>query len=152
MPEVEDMTASEVATKFSAIMEALKSNLATRLLKLCVDEIEVKVQVLSTDEDGNPVIKPVRLVASSMEGVSGSRLVLSVRDLTQLLESPRNSAFSEMVLMRSALLTHMLLPMSFRLSVLSLVASVPRTLMISLDFLRLDSSDSGMNILPHLTM
>ena len=93
MPEVEDMTASEVATKFSAIMEALKSNLATRLLKLCVDEIEVKVQVLSTDEDGNPVIKPVRLVASSMEGVSGSRLVLSVRDLTQLLDSPRNSAF-----------------------------------------------------------
>ena len=52
--------------------------------------------------------------------------------------------------MRSDLLTPMLLPMPFRLFVPSLVASVPRTLMISLDFLRLDSPDSGINIFPAL--
>ena len=68
LPEVEDSTAEEVAAKFSEIMAQLKSKLATRLLKLRVDEIEVKVRVMSTDEDGKPVIEPVRLVATSMEG------------------------------------------------------------------------------------
>eukprot|EP00554_Chaetoceros_debilis_P010506 CAMPEP_0194110112 /NCGR_PEP_ID=MMETSP0150-20130528/9428_1 /TAXON_ID=122233 /ORGANISM="Chaetoceros debilis, Strain MM31A-1" /LENGTH=2089 /DNA_ID=CAMNT_0038799207 /DNA_START=48 /DNA_END=6317 /DNA_ORIENTATION=+ len=68
LPEIEDMNAEEVATKFTAIMESLKSRLATRLLKLRVDEIEVKVRVMSTDDEGNPIIEPVRLVASSMEG------------------------------------------------------------------------------------
>jgi len=68
LPEIEDMTASEIAVKFNEIIAQLKSKLATRLLKLRVDEIEVKVRVMSTDADGNPVIEPVRLVASSMEG------------------------------------------------------------------------------------
>jgi len=68
LPEIEDTTAEEVAIKFAEIMDQLKSKLATRLLKLRVDEIEVKVRVMSTDEDGKPVIEPVRLVASSMEG------------------------------------------------------------------------------------
>lgn len=68
LPEIEDMTANEVADKFTVILESLKSKLAKRLLKLRVDEIEVKVRIASTDEEGKPVIQPVRLVASSMEG------------------------------------------------------------------------------------
>ena len=68
LPEIEDATAEEVATKFSDIMGQLKSKLANRLLKLRVDEIEVKVRIQTVDEDGNSVIEPVRLVASSMEG------------------------------------------------------------------------------------
>lgn len=68
LPEIEDMTAEEVANKFAGIMDQLKAKLADRLLKLRVDEIEVKVRIQTTDEDGNPVIEPVRLVASSMEG------------------------------------------------------------------------------------
>jgi len=68
LPEIEDATAEEVAAKFSDIMGQLKSKLANRLLKLRVDEIEVKVRIQTTDEDGNSVIEPVRLVASSMEG------------------------------------------------------------------------------------
>jgi acetyl-CoA carboxylase/biotin carboxylase 1 len=68
LPEIEDMTANEVADKFTTILESLKSKLAKRLLKLRVDEIEVKVRISTTDEEGKPVIQPVRLVASSMEG------------------------------------------------------------------------------------
>jgi acetyl-CoA carboxylase/biotin carboxylase 1 len=68
LPEIEDMTANEVADKFTTILESLKSKLAKRLLKLRVDEIEVKVRIATTDEEGKPVIQPVRLVASSMEG------------------------------------------------------------------------------------
>jgi acetyl-CoA carboxylase/biotin carboxylase 1 len=68
MPEIEGTTATEVAENFATIMETLKSKLAKRLLKLRVDEVEVKVRLVSTDEDGNPIIQPVRLVASSMEG------------------------------------------------------------------------------------
>ena len=55
-----------------------------------MDDIEVKVRVLSSHEDRNPV--PFEYLPPSWR-VSGSRLVLSVRDLTQLLDSPRNSAF-----------------------------------------------------------
>lgn len=46
----------------------MKSRLAKRLLKLRVDEIEAKVRVQSTDADGNHMVVPVRLVASSMGG------------------------------------------------------------------------------------
>mmetsp|Transcript_33963 Transcript_33963/g.74702 ORF Transcript_33963/g.74702 Transcript_33963/m.74702 type:complete len:2077 (-) Transcript_33963:133-6363(-) len=67
LPELEG-TAEEVADKFSSVMDTLKSRLADRLLKLRVDEIEVKVRIESTDDSGNPIITPVRLVASSMEG------------------------------------------------------------------------------------
>ena len=68
LPELEDTTGEKLAEQFSDIMESLKSKLATRLLKLRVDEIEVKVRVVTKDEDGSEYIQPVRLVASSMEG------------------------------------------------------------------------------------
>jgi len=68
LPEIEGSTPEELAENFSTIMDALKSKLAPRLLKLRVDEIEVKVRVASTDDEGNAMVQPVRLVASSMEG------------------------------------------------------------------------------------
>jgi hypothetical protein len=43
MFEFEDMTASEITTNFSAIMEALKRKLATHFLKIHVDEIFVNL-------------------------------------------------------------------------------------------------------------
>lgn len=67
LPELEG-SPKEVAEQFTAIMDSLKSKLADRLLKLQVDEIEVKVRIESTDDNGNPIITPVRLSASSMEG------------------------------------------------------------------------------------
>jgi len=68
LPELKDTSSGELANEFGKIMAVLKSRLAKRLLKLRVDEIEVKVRVRSTDEEGKPLIQPVRLVASSMEG------------------------------------------------------------------------------------
>lgn len=68
LPEVEGATPMEIAESFNEVVDKLKSRLAQRLLKLRVDEIEAKVRVMSVDEDGNPMIVPVRLVASSMEG------------------------------------------------------------------------------------
>ena len=68
LPELTDVTPDDVAETFDEIMGMLKSRLATRLLKLRVDEIEVKVRIATTDENGNPLIQPVRLIASSMEG------------------------------------------------------------------------------------
>jgi len=68
LPELEDIAPEELASTFASVMDTLKSRLATRLLKLRVDEIEVKVRVSSTDDEGKPIIKPVRLVASSVEG------------------------------------------------------------------------------------
>ncbi len=68
MPELEGTTPQELAVKFEGIMDSLKSKLAKRLLKLRVDEIEIKMRLMSTDDEGKPIIKPVRLVASSMEG------------------------------------------------------------------------------------
>lgn len=68
LPEVEGATPMEIANSFNEVVDKLKSRLAQRLLKLRVDEIEAKVRVRSFDEDGNPMIVPVRLVASSMEG------------------------------------------------------------------------------------
>jgi len=67
LPELEG-TPEEIAESFKEIMDTLKSRLATRLLKLRVDEIEVKVRIATTDDDGKAMVTPVRLVASSMEG------------------------------------------------------------------------------------
>ena len=53
---------------FSNIMDTLKSKLATRLLKLNVNEIEVKIRIPSTDENGKKPIQPCDCVASSVEG------------------------------------------------------------------------------------
>jgi len=66
--ELEGTTPIEMATRFKKSMGKLKSRLATRLLKLRVDEIETKVRIWTTGEDGKPVVQSVRLVASSMEG------------------------------------------------------------------------------------
>lgn len=68
LPEQSDATPAEIAKEFDEVIDKLKSKLARRLTKLRVDEIETKVRVTSTDEDGNSVVVPVRLVASSMEG------------------------------------------------------------------------------------
>jgi len=68
LPELMDTTPEDLVVEFGKIMATMKSRLAKRLLKLRVDEIEVKVRVMSTDEEGKPVVKPVRLMVSSMEG------------------------------------------------------------------------------------
>jgi len=68
LPELVNTTPEDLVVEFGKIMATMKSKLAKRLLKLRVDEVEVKVRVMSTDEDGNPLIQPVRLMASSMEG------------------------------------------------------------------------------------
>jgi len=68
LPEVEGSSPEEIAKEFDNVIDALKSKLAKRLLKLNVDEIEAKVRVKSTDANGNPMVVPVRLVASSMNG------------------------------------------------------------------------------------
>jgi len=61
---LEGASVEELASSFREIIGSLKSKLATRLLKLRVDEIEVKVRVVSSDG----TIEVVRLVASSMDG------------------------------------------------------------------------------------
>lgn len=66
--EIEDTSPKEVAKAFQSIIGQLKSSLATRLLKLRVDEIEVKVRLQTTGDNGEPVTKSLRLVASSVEG------------------------------------------------------------------------------------
>lgn len=68
LPEVEGSSPQEIANEFTEVFGKLKARFAQRLLKLRVDEIEAKVRVQSKDESGNPVVIPVRLVASSMEG------------------------------------------------------------------------------------
>ena len=68
LPEQSDASPAEIAQEFEGVIDKLKSKLAQRLTKLRVDEIETKVRVTTKDEDGNPVVVPVRLVASSMEG------------------------------------------------------------------------------------
>lgn len=68
LPELEGISPNEIAEVFAENMGKLKSRLAQRLLKLRVDEIEVKIRVQDKAENGEPVITPVRLIASSMEG------------------------------------------------------------------------------------
>jgi len=68
IPELEGITADGMVESFRGVMDVLKSRFATRLLKLRVDEIEVKVRLAGTDEDGSQLVQPIRLVASSMEG------------------------------------------------------------------------------------
>eukprot|EP01040_Poterioochromonas_malhamensis_P001981 gene1983-2117_t len=57
---------SESLVRFRKIMDALIANYATRLLKLRVDEIEVKTRVVD-DHNPNQII-PIRLIASSSTG------------------------------------------------------------------------------------
>lgn len=63
--ELRGVTPLQLSNQFKDIMGTLKSQLADRLLKLRVDEIEVKVRVAG--DDG--VIQNVRLTASSIDGV-----------------------------------------------------------------------------------
>ncbi|KAG5181165.1 acetyl-CoA carboxylase [Tribonema minus] len=62
MPDLK-METGEVVTNWRAIMDQLISRHATRLLKLRVDEIEVKIRITEGEE-----VKPIRLMASSMSG------------------------------------------------------------------------------------
>eukprot|EP00934_Nitzschia_sp_Nitz4_P007784 Nitzschia sp. Nitz4//scaffold73_size107353//70390//77204//NITZ4_004327-RA/size107353-processed-gene-0.30-mRNA-1//-1//CDS//3329557497//7774//frame0 len=68
MREIEGATPQQLAKLFNGVIGQLKSTYATRLLKLRVDEIEVKVRLQSKGPDGEPVTQNLRLVASSMEG------------------------------------------------------------------------------------
>ena len=63
LPDVEQMSVDQSVREFQKIMDALVSKYATRLLKLRVDEIEVKIRV----KEGNTVV-PIRLIASSSTG------------------------------------------------------------------------------------
>jgi len=58
-----DTTPADLGANFAAVMETLKTRMAPRLLKLRVDEIEVRMRARSEG-----VIQPVRLIASSMGG------------------------------------------------------------------------------------
>ncbi len=66
--ELEGVTPDEVGNNFRELIGQLKSELAPRLLKLRVDEIEVKVRIQSKGSDGENVNQSVRLVASSIGG------------------------------------------------------------------------------------
>jgi len=66
--ELEGVTPEQVGANFRQLMGQLKSELAPRLLKLRVDEIEVKVRIQSEGSDGENVNQSVRLVASSIGG------------------------------------------------------------------------------------
>jgi acetyl-CoA carboxylase/biotin carboxylase 1 len=67
LPEVQ-VGADEIVKDFKMIMDVLISKYATRLLKLNVDEVEVKVRVLETDGTVPDQHIPVRLIASSSTG------------------------------------------------------------------------------------
>jgi len=64
MPEVTGASAEEVAETFKATMSTLIARYASQLIKLKVDEIEIKVRLPS--EDGQT--ESLRLMASSMSG------------------------------------------------------------------------------------
>lgn len=66
--ELEGVTLKEIASAFKTIIGDLKSQLAPRLLKLRVDDIEVKVRISAIGEDGEAKTQSLRLVASSMDG------------------------------------------------------------------------------------
>jgi acetyl-CoA carboxylase/biotin carboxylase 1 len=68
LEEVKGITPEELTERFKEIIGNMKSALAQRLLRLRVDEIEVKFRISSTGADGKPVTQTVRLVASSMGG------------------------------------------------------------------------------------
>ena len=65
---LEDITAAELSKTFTSVIGSLKSKLAQRLLRLKVDDIEVKFRISSSSDDGKPVTQVVRLVASSIGG------------------------------------------------------------------------------------
>ncbi|CAB9498987.1 Acetyl-CoA carboxylase 1 [Seminavis robusta] len=68
LANIKDVTPLELSSAFAKVIGGLKSQLAQRLLRLRVDEIEVKFRISSKAEDGSDVTEVVRLVASSMGG------------------------------------------------------------------------------------
>jgi len=66
--ELEGVTPQQVGENFVELIGTLKSELAPRLLKLRVDEVEVKVRIQSAGSDGEVLNQSVRLVASSIGG------------------------------------------------------------------------------------
>ena len=67
LPDV-NMGAKATVTQFKQTMDVLISKYATRLLKLNVDEVEVKVRVNNADDGQPDQYIPVRLIASSSTG------------------------------------------------------------------------------------
>jgi acetyl-CoA carboxylase/biotin carboxylase 1 len=67
LPEVK-LSAKQAVAQFEQTMDYLIAKYATRLLKLNVDEIEVKVRVTNSDEGKPDELIPVRLIASSSTG------------------------------------------------------------------------------------
>ncbi|CAM9927826.1 unnamed protein product, partial [Ectocarpus sp. 4 AP-2014] len=65
MPEL-NAVPSDVVAEWKNVMDTMISRHATRLLKLRVDEIEVKARISPDESSGK--ITPVRLMASSMSG------------------------------------------------------------------------------------
>ena len=65
LPDVVDKSLDAVVSEFKSVMDRLVSKYATRLLKLRVDEIEVKMRVNDKKLGG---FVPVRLIASSSTG------------------------------------------------------------------------------------
>ncbi|CAN0308491.1 unnamed protein product, partial [Ectocarpus fasciculatus] len=65
MPEL-NAVPGDVVAEWKNVMDTMISRHATRLLKLRVDEIEVKARI--SPEEGSRQITPVRLMASSMSG------------------------------------------------------------------------------------
>lgn len=59
-----DIAESEALETFQSLLSLMQSKYAQRLLKLKVDEIEVKVRIRGADGK----VTPIRLIASSMEG------------------------------------------------------------------------------------
>jgi len=68
LAELKGVKVEDLAKTFTSVMGTLKSQLAQRLLRLRVDEIQVKFRISSTGDDGKPITQVVRLVASSMAG------------------------------------------------------------------------------------
>ncbi|CAM9555517.1 unnamed protein product, partial [Choristocarpus tenellus] len=66
MPELE-MDPNEVVEIWKEVMDSLISRHATRIIKLRIDEIEVKARISTTVNDKKQ-ITPLRLMASSMSG------------------------------------------------------------------------------------
>jgi len=68
LPPLNDADPVELADGFKDIVGQLKSKFATRLLKLRVDQVEVLARLAATDDEGQPMVQPIRFVASSLEG------------------------------------------------------------------------------------
>jgi acetyl-CoA carboxylase/biotin carboxylase 1 len=68
LPPLKDADPLKLAADFKDIVAQLKSKYATRLLKLRVDQVEILARLAATDEAGEPMVQPIRFVASSMDG------------------------------------------------------------------------------------